>query len=272
MIKAMFFDLDGTLLNSSKEVSPTTRKTLERCAQSGIKLYIATARPPLLGKMLSWDDGLLSLFDNGVFYNGGCVVLGGKKTYTAVSDDIVKAAMEYAMQYDGLNISLQLERDRQAFRFPLKRSSYQPWGMCASEALTLAQATGLQTVKLVVFYSDLIDSTTPLDGQLVQNLEKLCADKAQFYLTDRGQLVQIMAKDINKLSGIEKIRTALGLEKNEIAVFGDDVNDIEMLSAYENSIAMGNADDFVKNVAKHVTLDNDSDGIHHAICNILSLT
>jgi len=271
VIKALFFDLDGTLLNSSKKISPITLQALEKCHKEGIKLYIATARPPLLSKMLSWDDSLLSLFDGGAYYNGGCVVLGNEKTYTAISDDIVQTAIGYALQYDDLNISLQLEDDKHAFRFPLKPSSYQAWGMCADEALTQAQEAGLRTVKLVVFYSDLIDSTTPLDDKLVQNLEKLCEGKAQFYLTDKGQLVQIMTKGVNKLSGIEKIRTALGFEKDEIAVFGDDVNDIEMLSAYENSIAMGNAEDYVKDVARHVTLDNDNDGISHAIYNILCL-
>jgi len=271
VIKALFFDLDGTLLNSNKQISPVTRQTLERCKQNGIKLYIATARPPLLGKMLSWDDATLSLFDGGVYYNGGCVVLDSHKAYFPVSDDIVQEAIMHVLQHSALNIALQLENDKHAFRFPLKESSYQPWGISASEALTLAQATNLRAVKLIIFHSDLIDSTTLIDDSLVHNLKMLCRDKAQFYLTDRGQLVQIMAKGINKLNAVEKIRITSGLEKNEIAVFGDDVNDIEMLSAYKNSIAMGNADNYVKSVAKYVTLDNDNNGIHHAICNILHL-
>ena len=90
-------------------------------------------------------------------------------------------------------------------------------------------------------------------------------------MTDKGKLIQIMAKSVNKLSAVEKIRILLGLEKDELAVFGDDVNDTEMLSAYENSFAMDNGNDYVKGVARYVTLDNDSDGVHHAICNILQL-
>ena len=62
-----------------------------------------------------------------------------------------------------------------------------------------------------------------------------------------------------------------GYKKNEIAVFGDDFNDIEMLSEYPFSVAMGNAEAQVKAVAKYVTLDNDSDGIYEAIYNILKL-
>lgn len=80
-----------------------------------------------------------------------------------------------------------------------------------------------------------------------------------------------MGQYVNKLKSIEKIQKQFGFKKDEIAVFGDDVNNEEMLSEYKYSIAMGNAADHVKNLANHVTLDNNSDGIHHAICNILKL-
>jgi len=46
----MFFDLDGTLLNHQKTVSPLTGKALKTCKERGVKLFVATARPPLLGR------------------------------------------------------------------------------------------------------------------------------------------------------------------------------------------------------------------------------
>ncbi|MDR2182576.1 MAG: HAD family hydrolase [Clostridiales bacterium] len=271
MIKALFFDLDGTLLDSARKISPITRATLERCKKDGIKLYIATARPPLLGKMLLWDDGTLSLFDGGVYYNGGCVILGGHKTYTYISGDVVQKIIRLACQYDALNIALQLEDENHAFRFPLQPESHQRWGVSEDKILTLDRAKGLRAVKILVFYSDLINSVDPLDKKLIEDLEKLCLDTAQLYLTDKGRVMQIMAGSVNKLNSTESIRMFLGLDKSELAVFGDDVNDTEMLSSYENSVAMGNADAYVKSKAKYVTFDNDNDGIHHAICNILCL-
>jgi len=44
------------------------------------------------------------------------------------------------------------------------------------------------------------------------------------------------------------------LDKSEVAVFGDDYNDIEMLDGFDNSIVMGNACDEVKSHARYVTL------------------
>ena len=271
MIKALFFDLDGTLLTTKKEISPKTRQTLENCKSNNIKLFIATARPPLLDKMLSWDSGTLALFDGGAYYNGGCIIVNGNKTYSHIADGIVQKLMQYAYKYDNLNIALQLEHEKHAFRYPIDVKWHNAWGVSSESMLNLSQITDLRAVKIAIFFANLVDSTTPINHELAKSLENLCRDTAQFYLTDKGILVQIMARHVNKASSIEKIRMQLGLEKNEIAVFGDDINDIEMLSEYENSIAMGNAVEIVKQKATHITLTNDNDGIHHAITNILKI-
>lgn len=271
MIKAIFFDLDGTLLNSEKEISKHTRFALEECKESGIKLFVATARPPLLDRMLSWDKDTLSLFDGGSYYNGGCIIADKQKDYQFVDDEIVQRTKDYVCEYDNLNVALQLEGEKHAFRFELEDKGYKSWGVKAEEALTLRQAGTYKAVKLLIFYANLIDSKTVLDDDLVTALNALCLDDAQFYLTDSGKCIQITGRLVNKMRSIEKIRDILGFDKNEVAVFGDDVNDMEMLAEYEYSVAMGNANKCVKDIAKYVTLDNDSDGIYHAIHNIWHL-
>lgn len=271
MIKALFLDLDGTLLNSERIISRQTRLTLEKCKESGIKLFIATARPPLLDRMLLWDENTLSLFDGGAYYNGGCIEIEEQKDYQFISDEIVKKTINYVCEFDNLNVALQLDGEKHAFRFPLEDIGYKSWGVSAEAALSLHQIENLNTIKILIFYANLIDSVTPLNDELVTSLKALCHDTAQFYLTDKGKCVQIMGRTVNKLKSIEKIRECLGFENDEIAVFGDDVNDIEMLSEYKYSVAMGNAESQVKDIAKYVTYDNNSEGIHYAICSILQL-
>jgi len=109
MIKALFFDLDGTLLNSRKEITPATRKILKRCKENGVKLFLATARPPLLDRMLSWDERTLALFDGGSYYNGGCVIVGNKRLYTAIPDVVVQSIADDVCRYDTINIALLQE-------------------------------------------------------------------------------------------------------------------------------------------------------------------
>ena len=84
---------------------------------------------------------------------------------------------------------------------------------------------------------------------------------AQFYLTDKGKCVQIMAQSVNKWSSINKIREMLGYETNEIVVFGDDVNDIEMLRECSTGVAVANAIDEAKAVADYICDTNDNDGV-----------
>ena len=61
----------------------------------------------------------------------------------------------------------------------------------------------------------------------------------------------------------------IGEEPEEVAVFGDDVNDREMLAAYPRSVAMGNADPETRSLAAHVTGSNDEGAIAYALGEIL---
>ena len=272
-----FFDLDGTLLDSKRRMSDKTKITLKNCAEKGYKLFIVTARPPLLTRMVSWaeeeteKENILSLFVGGSYYNGGCIKIDEHKEYIFISAESVENIINSVQKHSKINIALQLEDEKHAFRFPLDDKGYKSWGITAEEAISLNQAKELKTVKILIFYSNLIDSVSPINESLVTELKTICENNAHFYLTDKGTCVQIMGKSVSKALSIEKIRKQYGFEKDEIAVFGDDINDMEMLAGYPFSVAMGNAEMQVKNIARYITFDNDNDGIYEAIHNILKL-
>lgn len=83
MIKALFFDLDGTLLTPDKRLSDASVSALAACRERGIQVYTATARPPRLARIFGWGTRELPLFDGGVFYNGGSA--SGMKNATTTS-------------------------------------------------------------------------------------------------------------------------------------------------------------------------------------------
>src|SRR5699024_11035818 len=77
--------------------------------------------------------------------------------------------------------------------------------------------------------------------------------------------VDILAKCGSKAIGIEQIAQRLRASTENIYAFGDGRNDIEMLQSVENSVAMGNAEERVKQAAKHVTKSVEEDGILHGL-------
>ena len=162
MINALIFDIDGTLLNSENKVSPKTKEALIKCVEKWYKLFFATARPPLLDRMVSWNDDILtkeqvlSMFHGGIYYNGGCVQIGECKNYIFISDEIVQKAIDSVRNYANLNIALQSKGEKHAFRFPLEDKKYKNWGITADETLTLDQRCKLKTIKILIFYSNLI--------------------------------------------------------------------------------------------------------------------
>ena len=62
------------------------------------------------------------------------------------------------------------------------------------------------------------------------------------------------------MSAIREVTKRLGIDTSEVAAFGDDYNDIEMIKAVGMGVAMGNAIKEVKAIAKYIALSNDEDG------------
>ncbi|MCL2707855.1 MAG: HAD hydrolase family protein [Defluviitaleaceae bacterium] len=277
MVKAIFVDLDGTLLDGEKRVTEATLEALNKCKEIGIKIFAATGRPPTLNKMFPPDEKFIALFDGGTYHNGGCVIVGEKRFETYVPEGVVRGVFGLAKTYASTNVTLQLAGDAHAFWYPLEDSAYRQWGIKKEETVTIEEALGQNIVKMIVFHENLNGppsgkAAEMLDAGLLAKTKRICEGKALTFYNDAiGTAVTVNAPDADKKDGVEKIRARLGLGKDEIAVFGDDVNDVGMLSAFPLSFAMGNAADSVKSAAWRVIPDNDSDGIAHALREVLRL-
>ncbi len=81
----------------------------------------------------------------------------------------------------------------------------------------------------------------------------------------------VMNKNATKLNGIKAIADAMGISLDEVAAFGDDYNDIDMLTHCGISVAMGNAPDKVKATAKHTCGTNDDDGLANWLIDNLTI-
>lgn len=268
MIKALFFDLDGTLLTSAKKLHPASYDALRRCREKGVRIFLATARSPRLTSTLGWTDEELALFDGGLHSNGACIQLDGALHYTYIDPAAVAECIRLADEY-GVQLSLHMEGDLHAFNHRLPDRMLGPWSVSRSDILPLDEHAARHAVKLLLYTNYLVEATDPLPIGLFPALQAACGTRARLYLTDGGRTIQVAGLDASKQAGITFVCRRLGIQPEETAVFGDDLNDLEMLIHCPNSVAMGNAHPQVKEIAAHVTLSNDEDGIAHALKKIL---
>ena len=265
MIKALFFDLDGTLLNSEKKIPLSAKAALKKCREKGILVFLASARSPRLGETLGWGEEEFSLFDGGIYSNGGYIEAAGEKRYAFIDAETVKKCVEAIAEEKDVHVSLHTPGHGYAFNFPTNEDLMEGWGIAPENLRPLNRETMEQTAKMLVFWRNLIGERELMPEGLCREMESICRGKAHFYITDQGAAMQVTSMDAGKMSAVDGVRRRLGLEKDEICVFGDDLNDLEMIRAFPESVAMGNGAEEVKMAAKYIAPANDEDGIAQAI-------
>lgn len=270
-MKALFFDLDGTLLDSTKRIPDSAVEALHAARRAGVRVYLASARSPRLGETLGWAAREFDLFDGGIYSNGGYVETAGRGRYAFIDPKAVRGCVEAVCRTGDIHVSLHSPGHGYTLNFPLTESLKRSWGITEANLRPLDADTMAQTAKMLIFRRELVGETEPLPEKLWQELSAICTGRARCYLTDQGASVQITSLEAGKLAAIRRIQAEQGWADGEIAVFGDDLNDLEMIGAYPVSVAMGNGAEAVKAAAKYVTLPNDEGGIAHALKNILHM-
>lgn len=270
MIKAMFFDLDGTLLDSSKQIPASAREAIIRCREMGVRTYIVTARSPRLPVTLGWTEADFALFDGAIHSNGACIRQGNTLQYCFIAQEAVRQCLGEVRAAEGVEMSLHLPEDGHAFTFPTGDARLAHWRVPPDKLYPIHEHTLQNTLKILIFHGDLVDGRPPLPGSLGDRLTEACAGLARVLVTDQGRTIQVMPLKAGKLQAVERIRQRLGLSIAEVAVFGDDLNDLEMIAHYPHSVAMGNGVDEVKAAAGFVTASNEEDGIAKGIAQLFS--
>lgn len=263
-VRLICLDLDGTLLNSSKQVSDANRAAIKRALDAGIAVAIASGRHPF--NIAETADGL-GLPHTAVCLSGAYVMLDGRETFRHGLDDaIVQELIGIAAKYE-CYISLA------GGDFNLCAGFIQRAG---GETPATRRYTRLDS------YDELRDEAECHVGCLLKGA--LHHDDPVVYAEIKRELSDLegieavqsdvcwcdaIARGCSKAEGASELARALGFTLDEVAALGDDENDVDLIAAAGLGIAMGNALPEVKAIADYVTLDNDHDGVAHAIDRIL---
>jgi Cof subfamily protein (haloacid dehalogenase superfamily) len=245
---AIVLDLDGTLLNSNKEVSNRNLNAVLRCCELGLKVIIATARPPRSVKKFVPEEILRHC--SFVYYNGALVVDKhyGIEKHISISNIETSNIVDYFSKTSpNCKISVEIQDKWYTNREIIDSTIFNlDVGPTVLETEQLKQ---LDATKILI-----------TDFELTRDL-KLFEEKLNIVKTDAGNLIQIMNREVSKIKGITILCEAYGINLSEVIVFGDDYNDIDMFQSVGYSVAMLNGIEELKRIASEVTETNDNDGV-----------
>jgi len=258
-IALVAIDIDDTLLNSEGEISPKNIAGIQDCANQGIRIVLATARGPEKVAMYYHQLGI----DDPMICNDGAQIW-------ASPDGPV---WDYRTISKTTALEIAIFADQQGWGLSTLVNAVIHWKQREGQTLGLSRP-GLMIVERNV---DAI-TDNPLrilvhEVEAIQAIHRLCqeqhADQCSieiFYEPD-GALhsLAILAPQTNKRTALEQVLAHLNISPTQAMAIGDNLNDLSMLSYVGFPVAMGNAIEQVKQVAKVIAPDNDHDGVAWAL-------
>jgi Cof subfamily protein (haloacid dehalogenase superfamily) len=248
-IKMIVTDLDDTLLRRDKTVSEYTRDVLRRCRKKGIKTVIATGRghPDVVAPTELFDA---IIANNGANIYDGAIELRRCISY-AEARPLLLACNEHGLrltsQFGGMHYT----------NFDVSKI----WPHIKNFHIVDFASHALDSEKICV------EGVTPEDAAFIER--HLPND--MYLKVTRDGLGMVMHRKATKSAAIAELAGRWEITQNEIAAFGDDSNDIDMLIHAGVSVAMDNALDEVKSAADYICDTNSNDGVAKWIeANILA--
>lgn len=286
MIKLIVSDLDGTLLTKFKSVSKENQQALIEAQKQGCILALATGRGydsthqfiPLLqmdqynGYMvMNNGQRLIDIKTGNTTINGYITIEDAKQVLAFAEKHHLQLVMDgdkgFAF-YSPKNLRIY----RDIYRFLIRVLPYFKPILGRIHIFSLFGFLKTQEVKII---NDASDITTNYDKIGLAHT-KISLDKSYQELMDEfdkhfevmrvsDNWIDISPKGLTKLVGIKQIMEIHGIKENEVLTMGDSDNDVTMISAFEHGVAMGNANDRIKSLAKFTTKSNADNGVAYAV-------
>ena len=252
MIKAAFFDIDGTLLDHGNGgiMPESTKRSLQALRENGVKVFVATGRFPA---MVTFIEKIFP-FDGYVTMNGQLVLLADGTVIHRLghNPEDIRKLTELSLQqgFPCLIIeedacyctvpSPEIDRHFSYADIPMPARNYDPERLNHHPVL-----------QFLIYSPDHLPALAPL-----KNIEITSAG---------GNIFDIIPKAGGKEIGIDAAAQYFGIKRDEVIVFGDGDNDARMLRWAGTGVAMGNGTENAKAAADYITAPVGEDGIEKAL-------
>lgn len=244
-------DIDGTLITSNHEVTDATKQAAAKLYEKGVQLSLASSRPPRSIRPLAAALGLRSPF---AAFNGALVVTAdGSVMASSIIEPAVTTAIKAIADDLGIGVWLYdetewyvaernafVDREEHTSGFSPNMDDYEKRLVDKLNKLTVVGKPELVAIAEQRVFDQLAD--------------KVSASRS------KPRFLDVTSYGIHKGTVIVRLAELLSVSTELVAVIGDGPNDVEMFRQAGTSIAMGQAVDEVRSVARYITTSNDDEG------------
>lgn len=259
--KLLALDLDGTLTNSKKVITPHTRETLLKAQEKGVKIILASGRPtygivPLAEQLeLQKYEGYI------LAYNGGEITDWKTKEVICknlLDPEVLPYLYECAKKndfaivtYDGEYVLTEKPDDeyvlKEALLNVMKIKKVDKFLEAVKHPIAKCLIVG-DPIRLAVLEKEMYDHLK----------DRMGVFRSEPYF------LELVPKGIDKALSLAGMLEKIGVSREEMIAIGDGFNDLSMIKYAGLGIAMANAQDVVKENADFITLSNEEDGVAYA--------
>ena len=266
-IKLVGVDLDGTLLDSQKQIAEYTKEVIRKANEQGCYVLASTGRP-----LSAVPQSILDVVGTKyvVAINGAEII--DMKTKEIVYEsllpvDLAVKSMEILEEYDLL---IEVFIDDVGYTDARALEKVEEYVITPAMVKYMKESrVPVEDVK-----ATLIEKNRPVGKvhaifrypEQREEVRKRLLEEMDVDLTGSSPRdLDVNRKGTNKGIGLVKLGEILGISKEEIMACGDSFNDYEMLSEVGLGVAMGNAEESLKAIADYITDTNDNYGVAKAI-------
>lgn len=255
--KILVLDIDGTLVNSKKEITPKTKEAILAAQARGHIVALASGRPYPGVKRFVSELKLDYYGGYALSFNGGMVIdcKTGKTIYSKCIDKLYAAKIyDFAKKY---NLGMVTYQDEKVIT-----------GTRHDEHMEFEARLNFMELKDVEDFKSYVDFdmvkcllTAPID--VAEEREHMLADTVPELNVFRSEpfFIEVTNKAVDKAASLDNLIKLIGLPWESTICCGDGFNDLSMVSYAKVGVAMGNAQQIVKDNANFITGSCDEDGL-----------
>lgn len=270
-IKLAAFDMDGTLLNDKKEITPKTEKVLKELQKQGVELAFITGRvyvsPYYYAKVHGLDLMIAATNGSHVVDKKGNVIYEAKLDKETVNKvlELLKDTGFYFHLYpiDGLITSEENSKN------PLSEiHGRMPEGYEDKMRRVILPYDELYNIDDDIYKIIIITD----DNEARLKFRELLDNEGIFNSSSWHNNIEITSFNGTKKYGVEAMLKNLGISWDDVWAFGDNENDLPMLHLAGHPFIMGNATDEIKKESRATVVgDNDEEGVANALIKEFNL-